>query len=79
MKYPDYFELSSLEGIKAFLAEDLEKKRPFISDQEKKNLFRISFRMTNQYGRINKNYRCIGYSQNWQNEKTIKLRFEKVK
>ncbi len=78
MKYPDYFEINLTEGLKAFLAEDPGKKRPFIYDHKKKNLFVIHFKMTNQDGRISRVYECVGFSKNWNGDRITSLKFRKV-
>lgn len=78
MKYPEYFELSLLEGIKAFFAEDPRKKKSFCLDRVKKGLFEISFRMTNQGGRTEPVYKCIGFYKNWKGNKIDKIMFKKV-
>jgi len=79
MKYPEYFELSLLEGIKAFFAEDPLKKKSFLFDQSKKGLFEISFRMTNQGGRMEPVYKCVGFYKKWNGDKIDKIMFKKVK
>ena len=78
MKYPNYFEIELIDGLKAFLAEDPGKKRSFIYDQKKKNLFVIHFKMTSQHGRISVPYECVGFDKNWDGDKITKLKLRKV-
>lgn len=78
MKYPDYFEIESIEGLKAFLVKDSGKKRSFSSAAREKGLFVIGFKMTCHLGRPGEQYKCIGFSRHWDSDKIIKLRFRKV-
>lgn len=78
MKYPDYFEIENIEGLKAFLVEDPGKKRPFIYSRKKKNLFVIHFKMTGQEGRPSVDYECVGFYKNWDGDIIKKLQFRKV-
>ena len=78
MKYPDYFEIENIQELKAFLDIDAKKKRSFSSGQKEKVFFRISFKMTDQYGRLGEHYKCIGFGTDWDNKKITKLRFKKI-
>lgn len=62
MKYPNYFEIEVIEELKAFLARDPGKKRPYYSGQKEKTHFKIYFKMTNQFGRVGRCYECVGFS-----------------
>ena len=78
MKYPNYFEIENIEELKAFLAADPPKKRSFRSGQKEKVFFVISFKMTNQYGRMGVDYKCVAFRTDWDSKKITKLEFRKV-
>lgn len=78
MKYPNYFEIESIEEIKAFLTRVPPKKKSFRSGRKEKPFFVISFKMTGQYGRMGNQYKCIGFETDWDNKKITKLRFRKT-
>lgn len=78
MKYPDYFEIKNVDELKDFLAKNPGKKRPFSFGRGKKDFFMIRFKMTNQYGRMSRAYKCVGFSTDLNGEKIVGLAFRKV-
>jgi len=78
MKYPSYFEIKDIEGLKAFLLKDPGKRRFSSSDLKKKDSFLIGFKMTNQYGRMGEQYKCLGFEKEWNGDRITKLMFRKV-
>lgn len=78
MKYPDYFEISNIEELKAFLLEDPRRKRSNFSGQKEKGFFMIAFKMTDQCGRMGMKYKCFKFHKDWDDKKIVKLMFKKV-